>query len=264
MADIIENTPTPEPTPTPKVEVSPVEQKAMDQGWVPQDQWTGDPEDWRPAKEFVDRGELFKKIEDVRRENKQLRQGQEELLKHHQRVRQVAYEQALADLKAQKKAALADGDVDAVVEIDEKIDETKQVHRQTQTQQVQQAADPDPMFNNWVQRNSWYNNDTAMKAVADAVAKEAFMRGTTDKELILSKVDQEMKKAFPHKFENPRRASAPAVEGGGGKGPAKSRTDDGDMSDGERQIMNKILRVTPGYTKEQYLKEYKAIKGRGA
>jgi hypothetical protein len=41
-----------------------IEQRASSRGWVPKDEWDGDPEEWRPAKEFIDRGELFKKIED--------------------------------------------------------------------------------------------------------------------------------------------------------------------------------------------------------
>ena len=36
-----------------------------------------------------------------------------------------------------------------------------------------------------------------------------------------------------------------------------------DLSDDEVRVMNKILRVTPGLTKEQYLKELKAIKEKG-
>lgn len=244
-------------------QVSVIEQKALDQGWVPEDQWEGNPEDWRPAKEFVDRGELFKKIDDVRRENKALRQGHEELLKHHQRVRQAAYEEALATLKAQKKAALAEGDVDAIVEIDEKIDEQKEIHRQTRTEQVQQAAQPDPVFEAWISKNAWYTSDAAMKGAADEVARQTFLRGTRDKEDILAAVEREIKKAFPQKFENPRRASAPAVEGSASKA-GTSKRDDVDMSDVEKQVMNKILRVTPGLTKEQYLKEFKGVKARGA
>lgn len=260
MADDIT---TPEEGTPQEPQLSPIEQKALEQGWVPQDQWTGEPDDWRPAKEFVDRGELFKKIDEVRRENKQLRQGHEELLKHHQRVRQAAYEEALATLKAQKKAALAEGDVDAVVEIDEKIDEQKEAHRQAQTQQVQQAAQTDPVFDSWVAKNAWYNADPVMKGAADEVARQVFLRGTRDKEEILAAVEREVKKAFPNKFENPRRAAAPAVEGSTSKTGTQKR-EDVDMSDAEKQVMNKILRVTPGLTKEQYIKEFKGIKARGA
>jgi hypothetical protein len=250
------------PEQTPEApELSPIEQKAAEQGWVPKDQWTGDPDDWRPAKEFVDRGELFKKIDEVRRENKRLREGHEELVKHHLNVRKLAYEQALADLKEQKKAALAEGDVDAVVEIDERIAETKEEQRTAKAEAVQEAAQPDPVFESWINRNQWYTTDVAAKAVADEVARMLFMRGERDKEALLEAAEKAVRKEFPHKFNNPKRDQAGAVEGSTGKKVTKSAPD-ADLSDAERQIMNKVLRVTPGLTKEQYIKELKAVKSR--
>ena len=48
----------------PKVESTPpvennYEAEAREQGWKPKEGYEGDPEKWRPAKEFVERGELF-------------------------------------------------------------------------------------------------------------------------------------------------------------------------------------------------------------
>ena len=31
-------------------------EEARKQGWVPEDEWKGDPDKWRPAEEFVERG----------------------------------------------------------------------------------------------------------------------------------------------------------------------------------------------------------------
>lgn len=260
MADEITNTPEEGTTPQP----SPVELKAMEQGWVPQDQWEGDPADWRPAKEFVDRGELFKKIDDLKRDNKALRQGHEELVKHHLQVRQLAYKEALETLRAQKKAALEEGDAAAVVAIDEKIDETKEAIRESNRPVPVSSNQVDEQFSTWVNKNSWYNSEKAMKAFADEVAREAVMGGVTNKEEILEAVEKAVKKEFPHKFENPKRNAPGAVEGGAGARPAQKKDSiESDMSEGERRMMDKILRVTPSLTKEQYLKEYKAVKSRG-
>lgn len=249
---------------TPAPELSPVEQKAMEQGWVPQEQWEGDPADWRPAKEFVDRGELFKKIDELKRDNKSLRQGHEELVKHHLMVRQLAYKEALDTLRAQKKVALEEGDAAAVVHIDEKIDETKEAIRQNNQAAAAPANEVDPMFEQWTARNSWYGSEKAMKAVADAVAHEAVANGVRDKKEILDIVEKAVRKEFPHKFTNPRRDAPGAVEGSS-RAPATTKRDsvESEMNDAERQMMNKILKVTPGLSKEQYLKEYKALKSRG-
>ena len=87
----------------PAPELSPTEQKAMEAGWVPQDQWEGDPDQWRPAKEFVDRGELFKKIEDQNRTIKEFKRALDDLKGHHAKTRETEYARALQVLKSQKK-----------------------------------------------------------------------------------------------------------------------------------------------------------------
>ena len=50
---------TPESTP----QVDSYEDEARNQGWKPKDEYEGDPTKWRPAKDFVERGELFGKID---------------------------------------------------------------------------------------------------------------------------------------------------------------------------------------------------------
>jgi len=97
------NAPAPENnTPT----LTAAEEKAMEQGWVPQDQWEGDPEQWRPAKEFLDRGELFKKIEDQNRTIKEFKRALDDLKGHHSKTREVEYARALEALKMQKQSAI--------------------------------------------------------------------------------------------------------------------------------------------------------------
>lgn len=242
-------------------EVSPIEQRAMEEGWVPQEEWQGEPDAWRPAKEFLDRGELFRKIDELKNENKRIRQSTEELKKHHDRVKQLAYEEALRDLKKEKKQALQDGDVDRVIEIDDKIAETreKQNKEEVQPQPVAQPQGPAPEFVRWEARNTWYKTDRAMKAVADEIARDLVNRGESDVTRILTEVDKEIRKAFPQKFENPNRQKAGAVEGTPSTRPSKE--EEVYMTDAEKRIMNRILAT--GVDKKKYLEEFKAIRSRG-
>jgi hypothetical protein len=76
-------------------------------GWVPKDEWDGDPEQWRPAKEFVDRGELFKKIEiKIRTILKSLNELLRTLANIMLKSAKWNIKRALTDLKAQKKDAI--------------------------------------------------------------------------------------------------------------------------------------------------------------
>ena len=58
--EVIENE-TPEST----VQTNPYEGEAREMGWRPKEEWQGEPEKWRDAKEFVERGELYGKIDTV-------------------------------------------------------------------------------------------------------------------------------------------------------------------------------------------------------
>jgi hypothetical protein len=254
MADLENNTPEPEVVP----EVNPIEQRAMEQGWVPEDEWKGDPADWRPAKEFIDRGELIREIQNLKRDNRAIREGVQEFKKHHEQVKALAYKQALADLRADKKKALEDGDADAVIEIDDKIADAREAQRAAEAApqpEVATPTEPNQEFVKWESRNGWYRQDRAMKAVADQVANDLHARGERDVVRMLAEVDKEVRKAFPAKFENPNRAKAPSVEGS--SKPARVGDSDVYLTEMEKQIMNKIVR-SGAITKEAYLKEFKA------
>lgn len=259
MADE-QNTPIQEPQ---APQLSEVEIRAQEQGWVPQDQWEGDPDAWRPAKEFLDRGELFKKIDEQKRELKQIKSAMEEFGKHHAKVREVEFQRALAVLKAQKKAALEEGDHDAVVELDDRIAETKEQAREAAVEAAKpapQQSEPNQDFIRWQARNPWYGNDRAMKGAADEIARDVVNRGETDPAKILAVVDREIRKEFPHKFENPNRQKAGAVEGSVNKG-GRTTKDDFHMTDDEKRIMNRIV-ATGVMTKEKYIEEFKATRAK--
>ena len=42
---------------------NPYDKQAREMGWRPKEEWEGEPEKWRDAKEFVERGELYGKID---------------------------------------------------------------------------------------------------------------------------------------------------------------------------------------------------------
>jgi hypothetical protein len=240
-----------------------IEQRAHAEGWVPKDEWDGDPDQWRPAKEFLDRGELFKKIEDQNRSLKEMRRTLEEFGKHHAKVREVEFKRALEILKGQKKEALTEGDVDKVVDIDEKIDAVKDAQRASaqQTVRLPDVPEGNPIFDSWVERNSWYKNSSAMRAYADRLGNELGAHGGISPTDLLAKVEQEVKKEFAHKFQNPNREKPGAVEGSSGKGTSSGKSYQ--LTEEERRIGERWVRTIPGFTMEKYTAELKKVKERG-
>jgi hypothetical protein len=252
-----ENKPVEGEQAAPEPQLTAIELKASEQGWVPQDEWAGEPDAWRPAKEFLDRGELFKKIDDQNRTIKEFKRALDDLAKHHKKTAEVEYKRALEALKAQKKEALVEGDFDAVVDIDERIGAVREAQANIPEVVVQEPAQVNPVFANWVERNQWYKHDDVMQAYADKIGNKLGAEGMNPVE-ILSEVERQVKEKFKEKFSNPRRSAPAAVEGGGARGGKKS--DSFQLTDEERRVMQRFVR-TGALTEEAYIAELKKQKG---
>ena len=238
------------------------EQRALAQGWVPKDQYTGTGK-WRDAEEFLDRGELFAKIDEQNRKLRNTESTLEELKKHYRKVAETEYKRALADLKNQKKEALNEGNADLVIEIDEQIDATKteadtamrQIDARMQPQEV-----PNPAFLAWVNRNPWYQTDTAMKIYADTIGAELHSKGMYNPTEILTEVERRVKKEFVHKFNNPNRGRPGTVEGNTTRAGQSKGNDTFQLTPEETQVMNKLVRHKV-MTREEYIADIKAERG---
>lgn len=266
MTDQVTNDVTPQDAPQVEAPaVNPREEEARASGWVPKDEYTGDTSKWVDADEFLRRGPLFEKINGQSRELKEVKKALEQLKAHHSQVQAAAYKQAVADLKAQKKAALIDGEVDLIVEIDDKIAEAKakeQEFNQKHAQEVAAATQQEvihPEFQAWVDRNGWYTTSKPMKAFADTLGLELRDKGYSPSE-VLRQVEIQIKEEFPNKFRNANRDKPGAVEGTG-KGTGKTSSTDPavHLTEVERKIMNTFVRQGV-MTKEQYIAELKKTK----
>lgn len=242
--------------------LSPVQQEALEQGWVPKDEFEGDPERFVDAGEFLRRGELFRKIESQSKELKKTNAALAELARHNAKIREQEYARAVADLKAQKKTALSEGDADKVVEIDDKLDLVKDQQRLATQQALQQPIQQEvhPELQNWISNNSWYETNKGMRGWADARGIELAEEGKSPRE-VLKTLEKEVKDRFKEKFTNPNREKVGAVEGVRGR-PAAGKTDDNyELSDTERTIMNTLVNQKV-LTKEEYIAQLRAIKER--
>jgi hypothetical protein len=249
------------------VESSPYEEAARAQGWVSKEEWVESgraADEWRPAKEFVDRGELYKSIHQTKRELKQTQVVLENLQRHHQMVYEKAYQQALNDLKMQKRQAIREQDFEAAEDIDEKIDTLKEQRQQEQQQLVmaqRQAVQvgPPPEFQAFIDRNPWYLSDKGMRDDADA-AGFIFLNNGGSKENLLTHVEAQMRKKYPEKFGTTKRAAPNAVAPTQRTGKSASSAET-ELDDNEREVMRTFVRMGV-MTEQQYREELKKAKGR--
>jgi len=259
MTDTVE---TPEVIETPDEvvpQLSEVEIEAQEAGWKTKEEWVagGKAEsEWTPAKQWKKEFDLFQKIETLNKDLKSTRSTLTALKGHYEKVKETEFKAALETLKAQKKRALDEGDSDAVIDIDDKIDQVKETQRQVNAINPQPEVHPD--FSAWVQRNQWYSTDTELQEFADTVGRSyAKANPGIDPKDVLKHVAEKVKRTYPEKFKNERRTSAPAVEA---SRPQGKKTEDYELSDLERQVMEKLVRG--GHTtKEKYIAELKKAKG---
>lgn len=246
-------------------ERSDIEQRAIDMGWRPKEEFDGSEDDFIDAKEFVRRKPLFEKIESQGKQLKAVTRALEEFKQHYTKVEERALNAALQKLKDQRKQALSEGDGDRFETLDDQIK-----HVEGQVEQVKQAA-AQPLVQNepeapaefmqWVNKNSWYKTTGYMQKFADEVGlryANDVKSGTMSTADVLKEVEKQVRKEFPHKFTNPNKQSAPDVESS--RAPStKSKSGEGDLSDVERKIMNDFVRQGV-MTKEQYIADLKKLK----
>jgi len=246
---------------------SPTETAAMEQGWLPKDQWEEsgrDPNEWRSAKEFQERGEFFKTIHQQKREIKQTQAALDGLRRHHEFVFDQAYRKAKAELRKDLREARRADDIDTMEQVEEQL-ETLDQEYQTQKQQLTNDVAPPvtspPEFENWRARNSWYDADESLREEADAIGivYTGKHKGVPPSE-VLDHVEKEIKKRHREKFAT-RRAAPNAVNSVDRTGGTRKRSSpEYQLDETETAIMNDLVR-SGAITKEQYISDLKKIKG---
>jgi hypothetical protein len=252
-----------------EVVVDPVEEQAKEQGWVTKEEWVAqgkDEKDHRTAKEFVERGELYKSIHSTKRELLQAKAALDSLSRHHQYVYEKAFQDADKKLRQEMRAAVREGDHDAVDQIEQERAQLHQEHQAKVTAfQREQAmaasfAQVPPELDAWMARNPWYNNDVDMRFDADAEGQKYLVKGGT-REGLLAHVEKKMKERFPEKFGIvKRKAASSPVSDPSTRGTRRTTVaEEAGLSELETKIMNDLVK-SGVMTKEQYIKELKGAK----
>lgn len=181
-----------------QIDTGAVEKEARSQGWVPKEEFRGPENAWVDAAEFVERGQKILPIlqannrrlmEEQRKEREkhqkeldELRQATEEFKKfqkeaYERKTRELDSE--IAKIREQKKQAIADGDGDLVVELDDRLDDLKTQKQEAKT--VNDTTPPkqdnqpqvDPALKNWLDNNSdWFGKNRRATALANAIAED--------------------------------------------------------------------------------------------
>lgn len=238
------------------------EQQAMLLGWKPEDQFEGDKSQFRSAREFLERGEMIGKIRALSKQNSEITRAIQHMSAQQAKMYDNGYKAALADLKAEKKAALAEGDLVKAEEVQEKIDDLKERRPNPQVPQINEV---DPDHEAWVSRNLWYVENKVLHNFADELAKEYVRvnQGRVTADDVRNYVEETVKKEFAHRFGGSKVVAAPSPDGAGrqsgkpGSGSNQLSALKAQMSESDLGIMKTIMKTT-GMTEKEYLQQYQA------
>ena len=208
---------------------------AMGQGWVPEENWEGDPDKWVTPKEFIFRGELYDRIKKESRlrsslENKleEVTSALQKLGEHNSKLAKVEREKALKELRKERISAIREGDDEMALDIEDKIAEFEKLEDKDTTPVTKVEDKPDPKveeaaqkaFTTWVENNSWYNEKPALRAAAQALGEEILGEYRSegelpDMEVLLSDITQRMKSEglLSKTAGNPMRGARSGIEG---------------------------------------------------
>jgi len=228
-----------------------IEKEAQNLGWVPLDQFRGDPEKWVDAETFVKRGQEIMPI--LRKNNEVLQNtvgqlqakvdhltelvaaGQESMaaLKelHASDVKRKV-EQAKKELLASLKQAKTEGDIDAELALQDQLSEVnaqlKIIQEGEQTGKPVKASQPavpsiDPITKRWVEENPWFEKDKALTGLAMGLA-QALREDPTTSNLtgaaFYNKLDERLAEYLPNRRNTPSKVAETRGSGGasGGEG----------------------------------------------
>lgn len=248
-----------------------IEAKAKEMGWVPKDEFKGDPEKWRPAEDYVRRGERMlpiiraearKMAEKHAQEMADMRQSLLDMKSMLSKREQDGYQRAMRDLQDKERQAVETADVAAYEAVQrEKADLQKELGAAGKDQPAPVSPDDDPAFRAWSAENPWYNEDVGLTAYAEQVATVVArrMKLAPDKlppREFYDAITKAVKEQFPDKFGNARRAALPTVEGvRGGEGGGRKKGY-ADLPAEAKAACDRFVKQGVFKTRDEYVAEY--------
>ena len=253
-------------------------------GWVPKEEFRGSESDWVDADVFVKRGKeinpilrknnelLMKKLDEKAKEIDSIKASVEEFKKFQKESferKSAEYEVQIAQLKTQKREAIAAGDGDKVVDIDDQIDSLKEAQREAKQEANKKPEEPpkteaqvsvpdDPELQSWLTKNTWFGNDIEMTELANTLGssvRKQFPHLTS--RAFLDKLDDKIREYMPNKFLG-NKAKGSAVDSSGsvrGSGSSGKKTYD-NLPDDAKQACDRFIKNGWIKSKQEYVDSY--------
>lgn len=254
------------------------EKEARILGWVPKEDFR-DGDHWVDAEAFVKRGKeinpilrknnetLFKKLDEANREIAEIKQAAKEFgafqkKEADKRVEELKTE--LAELKEKKKAAVSQGDGEAVVALDDAIDVIKEQQQEAKAVKVEVkpvVAVPktfDPVITEWMEENKWFTTDDKMTRIADAIGVSINQNyPNLAGKAFFEQLDKELEEVLPSKYKKTARTSPVEANTQGSNRPVGSKKQSYENLPADaKAACDRLIKDGNKITREQYCSFY--------
>lgn len=249
-----------------EVETKDVAAKAKTMGHVSKEDWKGDPAQWRPAEEFVERGEqilpiMQKRLDEVENELKmslKMNDRRDKKIADDEYKRATAeYDKKLVALDKKEMKAFDDADSETYVEVKQERADLEKPEKPV----ADAKPEVNPAFVDWSKQNSWYADDTDLREYADMFG-DKLIKGKPGiaEDKLYEEVTEQVRKMFPDRFKNPNRENAQSVEGGDASPSSSGKNSFDDLPSTAKAAFKKLAAKAKAagreYTKAAYTEAY--------
>jgi hypothetical protein len=257
-----------------------VEERAKVQGWVPKEEFRGDPANWRPADEFVKRADemmpimksVNKKLEsqvgNLTKELSDTKGMIQKMVKIQSKYSDDFYDSKISDLKTQKLQAVKDGDIELYVKLENQESGLKKPENIEISKTDNDSSNMNsmhPEVQRWIEENSkWFGYDKEMTDYAMFAGEQMKNENNPlalpgQEYAFCEEVKRRVQATFPGKFKNPNQNRTDLDESnlrGGDDLNVGDKKTWNDLPTEAKQQCQKLLNEIPGYTKEKYIQDY--------
>lgn len=219
----------------------PIASLAMEMGWKPQDQFSGDPEAWKPAADFIKAGREIQ--HSYARDLKSMREQVERMGGVTTQLLNDKLAERDAHWQSRFNQAVEEGDTEGARRLAE------------QRPAPQQQANQLPAETTaWIGKNEWFNKDPLAQARAIEICDRLKHLPVAEQ---LAQAERGIRKEFPEHFPAPAKA-APSTQTGQARNPTPSNRAKGfaEMPAESQAMARDMVRRNSGLTLEAIAKSY--------
>lgn len=249
--------------------VNDVEQRARTMGWVTKEEFKGDPSHWRPADEFVSRGEnllpilqkqlrsMESKINHRDKKIEDLQSTLSELRDFSRQASEREYKKAREALQAEAVEAAKEANPEKAARAVQQLDALDSGRKPDKPADKKSDQKGDPEIQEWIEKEKWFTSSPMLNGAATEIygelERDAPGLSTAER---LAETKKRVSELFPEKFGVSKRQTAAAVAAPSGGAPPKKGKSYDDLPSEAKKACDRFVKTIPGYKREDYVRDF--------